>query len=122
MKSLNTHIALLVLFALFFGSLVTYYQLRPQRCDHLVFSMVVESRYGFSTTTGVYKGLGLYTYPESSVGQTIVFSMFDDFRIGQYIDQCINLNRYDNDPHKNIFDLKPLLGWIGHLFEIPEVQ
>lgn len=72
---------------------------KTQKCDYRTFSVQVTKVSGYSTTTKLYSGTGVYTYPSYQKGQTLDFTAPYPFKIGNYVDQCIQLHITSKSNH-----------------------
>lgn len=96
-------IYVLVVVALLTAMIVGWesYQGYYHRCDHRIFTVHITEADPYSTTSQMYVGTGVYDYPPAQAGQKLKFETVFPFQVGEYLDQCINLNlnRVDTNPN-----------------------
>lgn len=78
-----------------------WYSGEYQRCDHRTFSARVVSVRGYNPDTRLYEGVSVYTYPPVDRGNELVFGVREPFKVGEFIDQCINVNVLRENTHPN---------------------
>lgn len=101
-KRLRNALLVLLLLAVVCGIIIGAFELFLgyfDRCDHRTFTAHILVNTGYSTTTGLYTGSGVYVYPIEDENQPITFSTPFPFKVGDYIDQCIDLNLHAVDIH-----------------------